>query len=117
MIKKGYKVTDSELRSAIRASTYGSVLYRFESPIRPHQGCGPLTVFKTYEAARKFKTLAAGEAARIFVCYYIPSISNHVWTDPDFPMSIEDLCDSNKVSIIPDSVDLADELILGEEVG
>lgn len=116
MIKKGYKVTSSQLTSVIQLSV-GTTLYSRDESATPKLGCGPLTVFKNLEAAMYFKRAVAGRGVRIFTCYYLPTLISFVWINKRNLVSIGLLYEQNTISILPNSVDLAHELILGEEVG
>jgi len=115
MIKKGYKVLNVDLFSIIRSfPNEGGVQYSQVHSAIPQDRYGPLTVFKTLEGAVHFKNNVAGEG-RIFKCYYIPSLQDTVWS-PSLTVSLENLEELNFSCVIPGSVDLADEVILGEEL-
>jgi len=118
MLKRGYKVTSQNKRSVIRFIDEPSspgVGYSRESSTLPKFGCGPLTVFKTLEGAVKFRSRVTGDY-RLFSCYYIPSSDQEVWSFDQPHQSLYRLMISNLDCIIPGTVDLADEVILGEEL-
>lgn len=87
-MKRGWKVlrrTDSGLCS-INYSP-GMVTYRPGHRTMPRRGCGPLAVFRAYEAAASFRrSLTAGRAGGdyvIFRCSYTPwplSKPQALWT-------------------------------------
>ena len=116
MIKQGYKVVNINLQSAL--GLYGKILYRVGESVTPRKGCGPLTVFKSIEGAVRFKRQMI-PPLRIFKCFYIPSAASAVWVKGgsvyDY-LPLEDLIKNNSDILLPDSVDLADEVILTEEL-
>ncbi|MDI6785096.1 MAG: hypothetical protein QMD92_00145 [bacterium] len=119
MIKVGYKVVESSLRSPIMLGRRGAVEYKVNESVHPNKGCGPLTVFKEKQAAEHFRN-GLILPLRIFKCFYIPSKAKEVWYIVDAQIvsttSLEELISINFNILAPGSVDLAKEVILAEEI-
>ena len=120
MIKMGYKVVNRNLRSATVANE-GAVIYKVNESVYPKIGCGPLTVFKDKFAAAHFTTHLLFPS-KIFRCFYIPSYAQEVWylfdsyREDKIRVSLWALMADNYDCLIPNSVDLACEVVLVEEV-
>ena len=120
MIKMGYKVVNRNLRSATVANE-GAVIYKVDESVHPKIGCGPLTVFKDKFAAVHFTTHLIN-SPKIFKCFYIPSYAQEVWylfdsyQENKIRVPLWALIANNYDCIIPNSVDLACEVVLVGEV-
>lgn len=117
MIKKGYKVVNYDGSSLIYINA--AVIYEIDRSTFPKKDCGPLTVFTNLKAAIYFKNRML-PPIRIFSCYYIRSQHEEVWYPCTYSLtqrvSLERLLQQNHSCILPNSVDLADEVILTEEL-
>ncbi len=113
MIKTGYKVVQESLQSVI--SKDWAVFYKVGRSVTPQRGCGPLTVFKCIEGAVHFRRRMI-LPLRIFKCFYIQSADLGVWGIGHRHLPLIELEQTNNDCILLGSVDLADEVILTEEL-
>ena len=120
-LRLGWKVTTKEGRSAVQFTNdgwkgingdWGGVYYRIGEKTIPQFDCGPLTVFRSKKAAKKFESKIEG-TFKINRCVYFVSKEKEVWHVGSRKKSLSDLLFRNK-DCIPDpkSVDLADWVML-----
>uniref|UniRef100_A0A6M3JLF8 Uncharacterized protein n=1 Tax=viral metagenome TaxID=1070528 RepID=A0A6M3JLF8_9ZZZZ len=118
MLIKGWKVVKAHNHSSAIQNFYtGAVFYRKGICTKPKPGCGPLTVFKTKEAAEFFiqklsnKLLGIEFQLVIIHCLYTPSNLSSVWcSEYTTRLPAEELERLNSC-IIPNSIALADAIM------
>jgi len=115
-LRLGWKVTTTKGRSAVQfvhsIHDSGGVYYRIGKKTIPHLNCGPLTVFRSKKAAKRFESNLAGPL-KINRCVYFVSKAKEVWHVGSRKTSLSSLLFRNK-DCIPDpkSVALADWVML-----
>jgi len=118
MLTKGWKVVKAHNHSsAVQNFHTGLVFYRKGTWTKPRYDCGPLTIFKTIEAAKFFvSALSRPEQSKeldltILHCVYEPSNLESVWCNGfTFKTPIEELERLNNC-IIKGCVALADAIM------
>ena len=113
-LRLGWKVTTTKGRSAVQEviENWGGVYYRGGKKTIPRSGCGPLTVFRSKKAAKKFESKIEG-TFKINRCVYFVSKEKEVWIGQYIKTSLMSLYTMNK-DCVPDpkSVALADWVML-----
>lgn len=119
MLIKGWKVVKAHNHSSAIQNFYtGAVFYRKGVCARPEPGCGPLTIFKTKEAAEFFvqKLSPNGHLLIEFQlviihCLYTPSNLDSVWCSEYTTKTPVGELERLNSCIIPDSIAFADAIM------